>query len=538
LEKGRELKGKQVVMNGSVGNDQERNMNYKKRVTSISGVALIGAVILFVGGVVLWSGCVQAQDVGEFEKRMTEFTLDNGLKFLVLERHEAPVVSFHAYADVGSADEVKGITGLAHLFEHMAFKGSETIGTMDYAAEAEAVAKVDEAFAAIKVERAKGDRGDKARLEELQKQFEQAQQEEQKYLVHDEFEEAYAREGASGFNAYTSFDATQYVVSLPSNKVELWMSLESERFGNPVLREFYKEKNVVMEERRLRTESSPRGRLWEEFMAAAYKAHPYGEPIIGHMSDLQTLTRGEAEAFFEKYYGPANLTIAIVGDVDPCEVRGLAEKYFGCIGGGPKPAPVETVEPPQWGERRVVVEDRAQPVVIIGYHKPAFNDPDDAVFDAITDIMGKGRTSRLYKSLVKEKKIAMAAYAFGGLPGNKYPGLFVFYVVPAKGHTTEECEEAVYGEIERLKSEPVSGEELEKARTRSRAGLIRQLASNDDLGAELTFYEVISGDWRNMFRQLDKIDTVTAEDIQRVAAEYFRTKNRTVGVIETTEGGN
>ena len=513
-------------------------MDCEKRGASRSGVFLIGAVILFIGWAGLWPGSVAAQDVGEFEKRMTEFTLGNGLKFLVLERHEAPVVSFHTYADVGSADEVKGITGLAHLFEHMAFKGTRRVGTKDYPAEARAMARMDEAFAAIKVERAKVGGGDKARLEELEKRFEEAQQEEQKYLVHDEYEEAYAREGASGFNAYTSFDATQYVVSLPSNKVELWMSLESERFGNPVLREFYKEKNVVMEERRLRTESSPRGRLWEEFMATAYKAHPYGEPIIGHMSDLQTLTRGEAEAFFKKYYGPANLTIAIVGDVDPCEVRKPAEKYFGCIAGGPKPAAVETVEPPQWGERRVVVEDRAQPVVIIGYHKPSFNDPDDAVFDAITDIMGEGRTSRLYKSLVKEKKIAMAAYAFGGLPGDKYPGLFVFYVVPAKGHTTEECEEAVYAEIERLKSEPASGEELEKARTRSRAGLIRQLASNDDLAAELTFYEVISGDWRNMFRQLDKIDKVTADDIQRVAAEYFTRKNRTVGVIETTEGGN
>ena len=475
---------------------------------------------------------VEAQELAEFEKRMTKFTLGNGLKFLVLERHEAPVVSFHIYADVGCSDEVKGITGLAHLFEHMAFKGSKTIGTKNYKAEVKAMAKMDAAFLALKAERRKGDRADNSRMEKLQEQFEEAQQEAQEYLVHDEFEEAYVREGSTGFNAYTGYDATRYVVSLPSNKVELWMSLESDRFLNPVLREFYKEKDVVMEERRM-AENMPQFRLVEEFLAIAYKAHPYGEPIVGHMSDLKTLTRAEAEAFFKKYYSPSNLTIAIVGDVNPDRIRSLAEKYFGRIPSSPKPEPVETVEPPQVGERRVAVEDKAQPIFVVGYHKPGFNDPNNAVFDAITDIMGIGRTSRLYKSLVKEKKIAIAASGFQGWPGNKYPSLFWFYAVPAKGHTNQECEEAIYAEIERLKTELVLPEELEKAKTRSRASLIRELASNEGLAAETAFYEVVSGDWRNMFKQLEKIDQVTAEDIQRVAKQYFTTKNRTVGVIET-----
>ncbi|MHC4362806.1 MAG: M16 family metallopeptidase, partial [Planctomycetota bacterium] len=481
-------------------------------------------------------GWAEAQDLAEFEKRMTEFTLDNGLKFLVLERHEAPVVSFHTYADVGSVDEVKGITGLAHLFEHMAFKGTKTIGTRNYEAEARAMAEMDEAFEAIKREQRKGEQADELRLEALKKQFEQAQKKAQEYMVQDEFGQALTQEGSSGFNAYTSRDATRYIVSLPSNKVELWMSLESDRFLNPVLREFYKEKDVVMEERRLRTESNPQGKLVEEFLAIAYKAHPYGEPTIGHMSDLQTLTRGEAESFFREYYSPSNLTIAVVGDVEPRAIRHLAEKYFGPIPGGLKPDPVETVEPPQVGERRVAVEDKAQPIFVVGYHKPGFNDRNNAVFDAITDIMGIGRTSRLYKSLVKEKKIAIAASGFQGWPGNKYPSLFWFYAMPAKGHTNQECEEAIYAEIERLRTEPVLPEELEKAKTRSRASLIRELASNEGLAAEIAFYEVISGDWRNMFKQLEKIDQVTAEDIQRVAKEYFTRKNRTVGVIETTTG--
>ncbi|MBI3951211.1 MAG: insulinase family protein [Acidobacteria bacterium] len=476
----------------------------------------------------------RAQSLADLEKRLTKFTLNNGLTFLVLERHEAPVVSFHTYADVGSVNEVKGITGLAHIFEHMAFKGSKTVGTKDYEAEAKAMAKEDEAFLALKTERQKGDRADPKRLEELQKQFEAAQQEAQKYLVHDEFDEAFNREGGAGLNASTSADSTEYIVSLPSNKVELWMSLESDRFLNPVLREFYKEKDVVMEERRLRVDSQPIGRLLEEFIAVAYKAHPYGEPTIGHMSDLQSITRAEAEAFFKKYYTPSNLTVAIVGDVNPPEIKRLAEIYFGRIPNRPKPEPLETVEPPQPGDRCVRVEDPSQPFVLIGYHKPDINHPDNAGFDAITDIMGIGRTSRLYETLVKEKKIAVAASAFPGLPGNKYPGLFLFYAVPAKGHTNEECEEAIYAEIEKLKAQPVSPEELEKAKTRSRANLIRRLASNSGLAEQLTFYEVTTGDWRNLFTQLDKIDRVTAADIQRVAQQYFTSKNRTVGVIVTT----
>jgi len=497
-------------------------------------VVVVNAALLFCAVAAIIPKSADAQDLAAFEKRMTEFTLDNGLKFLVLERHEAPVVSFHTYADVGAVDEVKGITGLAHLFEHMAFKGSKTIGTKDYEAEAEAMAKVDELFLAIKAERRKGDRADEERLKELQKQLEEAREEAQEYLVHDEFEEVYVREGGAGFNAYTSYDATQYIVSLPSNKTELWMSMESDRFLNPVLREFYKEKDVVMEERRLGVESQPIGRLLEEFLAIAYKAHPYGEPVVGHMSDLETLTRSEAEAFFSEYYGPSNLTVAIVGDVNPQEIRNLAEKYFSRVPSDPKPDPVETVEPPQLGQRRVVVEDPAQPFVLIGYHKPSINHPDNAVFDAITDIVGIGRTSRLYKSLVKEKKIAVAASGFPGMPGDKYPSLFLFYAVPARGHSNQECEEAIYDEIDKLKTELVSPDELAKAKTRSRASLIRQLDSNSGLAAQLTFYEVVTGDWRNLFKQLDDIDKVQADDIQRVAKEYFTTKNQTVGIIETT----
>jgi len=475
-----------------------------------------------------------AQNLQEFEEKVTELTLDNGLHFIVVERHEAPVVSFHTYADVGSVDEVKGITGMAHVFEHMAFKGSEAVGTTDYQAEAEAMAKIEQAFLGLKAERRKGDKADPEKLKKLEENFKQAQDEAEKYLVHDEFEEAFTRAGVQGLNASTSWDATRYVINLPSNKVELWMSLESERFLRPVLREFYKERDVVMEERRLRTESNPIGRLIEEFISVAYKAHPYGEPPIGHMSDLQTMTRTEAEEFFKTYYTPNNLTVGIAGDVNPEEVKELAEIYFGRIPAGPTPPKVETVEPPQLGERRVVVEDPSQPFVLIGYHKPSINHPDNAVFDAITDIVGMGRTSRLYKHLVKEKKIAVAASGFQGLPGQKYPGLFLFYAVPSRDHTNQECETAIDEEIEKLKNELVTAAELKKAKTRARANLIRQLDSNRGIASQVAEYQSLTGDWRNLFRDLDQIDKVTAQDVKRVANEYFNSKNRTVGIIKTT----
>lgn len=475
-----------------------------------------------------------AQDLASFESRVTEFSLDNGLMFIVLERHEAPVVTCLTMANVGSVDEARGRTGLAHLFEHMAFKGTRLIGTADYQAEKAVLAEQDRVFEALRLEQGRPV-PDVNLVADLSSQFQTLEKASQDLLVHDEFDEVMQRQGGHGLNATTSFDQTTYFVSLPSNKLELWMSMESDRFLNPVLREFYKEKNVVMEERRMRVESQPVGRLLEEFLATCYLAHPYGTQIVGHMSDLEALSRSDAEAFFEHFYCPSNLTVAIVGDVDPDEVKAMAQAYFARIPSGPKPAPVHTVEPRQLGQRTVVLEDMAQPLVLIGYHKGSVHHPDDAVFDAITDILGNGRTSRLYKSLVNDSQVALYASAFPGLTGNKYPGLFVFYAYPNQGQTNEVCLEAIDTEIARLKAEPVTSEELKKAKTRARAQLIRSLASNEGLARSLATYQSVTGDWRTLFKQLEAIDRVSAADIQRVAQETFVTSNRTVGMIKTAQ---
>jgi predicted Zn-dependent peptidase len=494
-----------------------------KKVLSTMGRAVLFALTLGINA--------QAQNLAEFEKKVTEFTLDNGLKFIVVERHEAPVTYFLTYADVGSVNEVAGITGIAHIFEHMAFKGSTRIGTRNYGAEKAAMQGMDRLFAEIKKERQKGTKADPARLEELKKQFEATQKECDQYLVHDEYQTALEREGDSYLNAFTSDDFTGYIGALPSNKMELWMSLESERFCDPVLREFYKERDVIAEERRL-GENHPISRLYEEFFACAFKAHSYGVPVVGHMSDIQSITRAQAEAWFAKYYSAANLTVAIVGDVQPAQTRSLAQIYFGRLPRKDKPDPVETVEPEQPGERRCTVVGKAEPMLLIGYHRPALDHPDNPVFDVISEIMGRGRTSRLYQTLVKEKKITVNVYA-AAASAAKYPSLFCYMATPAQEHSTEENETAIYAEIEKLRQELVTPEELQKAKTRVKADLIRQLNDNFSLCYSLPYYEAVTGDWRNMFRAVDHVAHVTAEDVKRVANQCFTVKNRTVATLIT-----
>ncbi|MFQ5662463.1 MAG: M16 family metallopeptidase [Terriglobia bacterium] len=472
-----------------------------------------------------------AQNLAEFEKSVTDHTLANGMKFIIVERHQVPVISFHLYADVGAVNEDVGITGLAHLFEHMAFKGTSTIGTKDFKKEKEALAGVDRAYAAWQGERRKGDRADPERLKELIAAFKKAQAEAEQYIVNGEFDQAIEQAGGVGLNASTGADATRYFFSLPSNKLELWFSLESSRFLDPVLRQFYKERDVVMEERRLRVESQPIGKLIEEFLSVAYKAHAYGRSGIGWRSDLENLTREHAEQFFHTYYTPRNLTAVVVGDVNPQEVICLAELYFARIPSGPPPPPLWTVEPPQEGERSTTVYAQSQPILVLGYHKPSIRHPDTAVFNAVQDILAGGRTSRLYRSLVQEKKLAVVAGGFPGFPGQKFPNLFIFFSVAAAGHSNQENQEAMLAEIERLQSELVTEEELNRVKQRARARLVQQLSSNSGLAGQLAFYQVVTGDWRTLFRRLEAIDQVTREDIQRVAQTYFIKRNRTVGYL-------
>lgn len=474
-------------------------------------------------------------DFSKLENAVTEHQLDNGLTVLILERHDAPVVSFVTWANVGSVDDPKGYTGLAHMFEHMAFKGTTTLGSKNIDKELELIAVEDSAFMKLRAERNKGRFADTSKIELLNKAYEEAREASYQLVEPNKFGNVIEREGGVGLNAFTAADHTVFFFSLPSNKVELWMALESERFLHPVLREMYKERDVVAEERRMRSESSPVGRLIEEFLAAAYKAHPYGIPGIGHMSDIQYYSRKEAKAFFKKYYSPSNLTVAIVGDVKTKDVIKLAEKYWGRIPYRPAPERIATVEPEQAGEKRIEVESKSQPVYIVGWHIPEGTNPDRPALDALCDYLGQGRTSLLYKNLIKEKKTAMNVEAFAGFPGNKYPTMMAVFAMPSAGHTNAEVEKEIFKDVDKMRNELIPPAEMDKIKARAKAAFINGISSNNGLGMQLASYQTLWGDWREMFREIDRINAVTPEDVQRVAKKYLTKKNRVIGMVVTTE---
>jgi len=482
------------------------------------------------------------------QARVHEKVLANGLRVLVLVRKEAPVASFCTMANVGGVDEKVGMTGVAHIFEHMAFKGSKEIGTLDDAAEEAVMLRLDAVFERLARARAAGK--PKAEIEALEAEMARLQEEAGRFVVNNEYSVIMEQNGGSGLNASTNSDTTQYYVSLPSNKVEMWLQLEAERFEAPVLREFYKEKAVVMEERRMRTESSPGGRLYEEFMSIAFKAHPYGYPVVGHASDIANLRRSEAAEFYRTYYAPDNLTVAIVGHVDPAKVFEWAEKYMGRLKRGPSPRAVETVEPPQKGERRVEIEAGSQPQVMIGWHRGSAREVDAPAFDVMARVLGsggggrrgggRGSASRFQKSLVRGQQVALSASADANDPGQKYPSLFVVSGEAALGKSADELEAALVAEVDLLTREPVTEAELQRVKTLSRAGLIRSMGSNSGIAQRLCRAQTILGDWREAFTDLRKVEAVTAADILLVAKKTFTKENRVVGravPAPTAQGG-
>ncbi|MFZ3265282.1 MAG: pitrilysin family protein [Terriglobales bacterium] len=479
-----------------------------------------------------------SQDLASFEKRTTVKKLANGLTVVICERPEAPVFSFFTYVDAGSTQDPTGKTGLAHMFEHMAFKGTDTIGTRDYADEKVALSKVEVAYAAYLRERDKRMDRDDQKVKQLEQAWKEAVAAADKYSApyNNEFGKIVESEGGEGLNAFTNYDETGYHYSFPINRLELWAYLESERFLHPVMRQFYKERNVVIEERRMRTDSNPIGRLLEQFTTEAFAAHQYHRPTIGWMSDLNSFSATDAQNFFDEYYIPSNMVITVVGDLKAAEALPIIEKYFARIPSHPKPDERTTTEPPQNSERRVVLHEQSQPLYLEGYHRPDYRSPDDQVYDAIADLMSNGRTSRLYRALVRDKQIASDSEGYTGMPGNKYPQLFAFYAVPLPGHTPQEVGDAIHVEIERLKKEDISDEELKMIKTRAKANLIRSLGSNEGLAFALGLNEARYDDWRELFRSVDRIEKVTKADIRRVANQTFTPENRTVGIIQFAGG--
>lgn len=473
-----------------------------------------------------------AQNLAEFEKRVTEFKLDNGMKFIVLERHNAPVVAFNAFVNAGSADDPAGQAWMAHMFEHMIGKGIRSVGTKDWEKEEKALGRVEEVYDKLDAARKAGL---KQQIPELEADLKDAIESANNWVDPNAYVRTIEEQGGVGFNAGTAQDYTTYFYSLPSNKLELWFLMSSEFFRHPVFREFYKERDVVLEERRMRIESSPQGKLLEKAMETAFTKHPYGR-WAAPAEEINALRAKDARRFFEKYYVPSNVTVAIVGDVEPARVKELAKKYFGGIPAGPPPPPVTAVEPKQEKERRATVQVDAQPMMLSMYKRPDQRHKDDPVFDVISGILSGGRTGWLYRDLVQQKKIALAAQAGATFPGGKYANAFIFFGLPNAGHTLEELEKGIQSNIERLKAETVDPQTLERVKTKIRAGLIRELDSNSGLASQLPYYEAMYGDWRVMFKGIEDIEKVTAADVQRVAKEYFVPEKRTVVYGEPAKG--
>ncbi|MBF0103815.1 MAG: insulinase family protein [Deltaproteobacteria bacterium] len=457
----------------------------------------------------------------DLKKRIKKITLDNGMRVLLLKRQGAPVFSAQIKVKVGNVEEQAGSYGLAHFFEHLAFKGTETIGTTDYAKER---ALLDQIFKiGTEIVNLKKQKGDAAKIAALVTQREQLEAEQKKLVVNNEFMQIYQRHGSVDLNATTANDFTTYYVSLPVNKLELWAYMESARFQTPVMRDFFTEVSVVAEERRSRIDNSPVGLLYEAFVDQSFDQSPYGVMVVGPAADIQNYTPAVARAFYEKYYIPSRIVVSVVGNIDIKETEAIIRKYFSSIPAKEDPKNNFTHEnfDPKTFPRKKVLTGPEQPRFYLGYHRPAHPHDDDIIMDVIQDIMCSGRTSRLFKQLVLDTKKASFAGCYASIPGARLDNIFTFYVMPLKGHTNSELKKDIETEIEKLMTEGPSPYELQRVKNSIDADLVYSLQSNSGLASQLAFYESLTGSWEYIYTLQDRIHAITADDVKRVLKTYF-----------------
>jgi predicted Zn-dependent peptidase len=469
---------------------------------------------------------IGAQGLRELQTKTNQFTLANGMHFIVIERHDSPVVSFHLVVNAGSINDPAGETGTAHMLERLAYKGTETIGSRSWPEEKKSLDAIEEAYGRLEsvANRAKGDQ---TQVDLARNQVNVAIDNAQRLSAAAEYRRILEENGALELGAQVSDSATQFWYSLPSNRQELWFLMESQRLLHPVFREFYREREASIEEYRQRVEGNPQGKLVAELLATAFHAHPYGRPQTGWPSDTLSLRRSGAQAFFDRYYVPGNMTVAMVGDVTAADARRLADRYFGPIPGKPVQAQRIAQEPPQNGPRSAIVEMAVQPFTLIGYKRPSQYDADDVVLDVLHTILAQGRSGLLYDSLVREKRLAQQVAAQATMPEGRYPNLFVFLLLPAQGRTVEENQRGLDELLQRLKSVPVDAPTLARAKAQGMANLVRRSAGNREMAALLAFQWASYGDLRKLFTYEDELNRVKPEDVQRAASRYFVATGRT-----------
>lgn len=464
----------------------------------------------------------------ELTGKVKEFTLDNGLRVLYMERHASPTIAVRMFFLSGSVDEPTNKTGLAHLIEHMMFKGTKTFGTKDYEKECPLITKQDGLYFSIENEKKKP-KPDSIKLDKLTKEFDSTRALAREYINQREISEIYGKNGAVGLNAGTSKDYTMYTVELPANKLELWARITADIIENTVFRGFYEEKDVIRQEIRMH-EDDPSSKLYDEFFKTAFKVHPYGKSIAGKVDIMNGITVDDAKNFFKSNYLPGNGIIAIVGDIDSEQVKSIITKYFAHLPKSKPPIRLTAVEPAQTSERRIEMKLDAEPKLMIGYHVPTYPDSDIYALEMLGAVLSDGRVSILQKTMI-QTKLATSASAYTGAPGKRYPNLFMFSGSPIAPHTTAEIESTFYVEIEKIKTEPTSDWELKRIKNNIKAGFVRSLSDNSTIATQLAYYEGFRGGWKKLGEYVEKLNKVTAQDIMRVAKKYLSKENRTVATL-------
>ena len=474
-----------------------------------------------------------------------EVVLSNGLKILMVERHEQPTVAAGVFYKVGAVDDPRGKSGIAHMFEHMLFKGSKIIGTSDYASEREIIVKQDELrekmiseMNKMRLMKRRGEITDvldpsqwTSAYREYSKVYDELVAAARVFVKNNEFGNLYTTNGGARLNAGTMHDATLYFVQLPSNKIELFFWLESDRMAGGIMREFYIERKNVREERRLRVESTPTGKYDEAFEALFWQSHPYGVPVIGWPSEVESITRDDVRAFYKIYYAPNNATMVLIGDFDTDSMIELAEKYFGRIPHGQTvPPPMITEESEPIAVRRLHAEAETNPRVRVRYHGVAMAHTDEAALDVLGGLLS-GKAGRLYKRLVTEEDVAMGQ-PLAGHEGRKYAGHFEINVTVKEGRDPEDVERMILEELDKLREGEISDRELQRVKNQVLAASIQQVRSNFGLMFRLGLFETWH-DWRYINESPERMLAVSRDDLRRVVGHYFDPNTRSVAIYRT-----
>lgn len=466
------------------------------------------------------------------EKKIELHKLENGLQIIMLDQELAPVSALYIKILAGGADETPETAGIAHMLEHMLFKGTERIGTRDYAAEKKYLALIQDWSRDLdhwrrKLEEAQK-QDDKEAIREAQEKvnlwrsrMQLAMKEASKFRIPEEDSLLYSSHGQRGYNAYTSRDLTNYQIQLPSNRMEVWAAIESDRLQNSVFREFYTERDVVAEERRMRVENKASSKLMENFLMEIYGDHPYGKPLIGPMKSIEYFNKEDALKFYRRYYSPNNAVIAVTGDFDPQFAKDIIEKHFGDWKPGPLLDPPEA-QPPERRSVTVELKEKGSPVMYMAWFKPALLHPDSIRLEVLGSILADGQESILVQKLVQERKLATAINIYTGYPGERFTNLFFISAVPAPEVGYDELEEAIQEELKKIREEGVSETHLKKVQKKALADFAFGLRSPAQLADLLSYYQIMTGDYRTLFRSYERLNQIQPEEIRQAAREYLK----------------